>query len=73
MGVAYGSCAVVLLAGYVASGWACHSRPTLFGCTLWAGRWVCSLSGMTFAPGHLLPWAWQEVKGEQLMTAVDSS
>ena len=32
--------------------------------TLWAGRWVCPLSGVTFEPGHLLPWAWQEVKGE---------
>ena len=31
---------------------------------LWAGRWVCPLSGVTFAPGHVLPWAWQEVKGE---------
>ena len=31
---------------------------------LWAGRWVCPLSGVTFEPGQVLPGAWQEVKGE---------
>ena len=54
-------------AGYVASGWACHSRPTVWlyvRSMLWASRWVCPLSGVTFEPCHVLPWAWQEVKGE---------
>ena len=36
---------------------------------LWAGRWVCLLSGVTFEPCHVLLWAWQEskVRRRQLM------
>ena len=53
--------------GYVASGWAWHSRPVIV-CTgssmVRTGRWVCPPSGVTFDLAHVLPWAWQEVKGE---------
>ena len=59
MRVGYGSCAVSISAGYVAI---VGLRVWLYGRSM--GRWMCPLSGVTFEPGHVLLWAWQEVKGE---------
>ena len=48
--------AVVLIALELGRG---NSLPTVW--MIRAGRWVCPL---LFELGHVLQWAWQEVKGE---------
>ena len=37
---------------------------------LWVGMWEGPLSGVTFEPGHVLLWAWQEVKGDSKLAGV---
>ena len=46
--------------GYVASGWAWHSRQVTCKSMEWFPQHV------SFDPSNVLPWAWQEVKGEAM-------
>ena len=48
--------------GYVASGWAWHSRQVT-----WSPRRV------SFDPSNVLPWAWQEVKDEAMPLSVNEA
>ena len=53
--------------GYVASGWAWHSRPEIVRTGKSMARacgWACPPWRVTFDPSHVLPWAWQEVERE---------
>ena len=52
--------------GYVASGWAWHSRPVTGNWMVRACRWACPPWCVTFDPSHVLRWAWQEVEGEAM-------
>ena len=55
--------------GYVAFSWAWHSQPVIVHIAYGQVngtmcRWARPPWRMTFDPSHVLPWAWQEVKGE---------
>ena len=61
------SLSISIKPGYVASGWAWHSRPVIMRTgksMVRACRWACPSWPVTFDPSHVLPWAWQEVEGE---------
>ena len=53
--------------GYVASGWAWHSRQVTCKSMEWSPRRV------SFDPSNVLPWAWQEVKGEAMPLSVNEA
>ena len=53
--------------GYVASGWAWHSRQGTCKSMEWSPRRV------SFDPSNMLPWAWQEVKGEAMPLSVNEA
>ena len=56
-------------ASFISSGWAwhCGAPPSLWGPWMSRdGRWACPPSCVTFDPSQVLPWAWQEVKGEAM-------
>ena len=53
--------------GYVASGWAWHSRQGTCKSMEW------SLRRVSFDPSNVLPWAWQEVKGEAMPLSVNEA
>jgi hypothetical protein len=67
VGVSVCSVPVCVNAGFIASNWAWLYEPVL---RRWSERpypgdwWACLRFGVTFEPWQLLPWAWQEVKGE---------
>ena len=61
------SLSISIKPGYVASGWAWHSRAVIVRTGKWmvrACRFACPPWRVTFDPSHVLPWAWQEVEGE---------
>ena len=51
--------------GYVASGWAWHSRQVTCKSMEWSPRRV------SFDPSNVLPWPWQEVRGEAMPLSVN--
>jgi hypothetical protein len=64
---------VCVTAGFIASGWAWHYEPVLRRRSERSGfgdGWAYLRFGVTFEHCKVLPWAWQEVKGDSMSVSV---